>query len=987
MPGRDFRQHNGTEELPADLFADPARSRKNLQTIGELFLDSGSSASVGEFLSAFHGHLLASPDPDRALNNFLRFAESSLSKASLFSDVLHYPLLFEVLMKVFGHSQYFADILVRGPELFRWLTASTVLTTDQSDDYYSGEVGRIARTFSRSERRLDALRRLYRREILRIGVRDILGLANLSMATRELSGLADSLIEGCRVLAVGQLAERYGEHPETPFAVIGLGKLGGGELNYSSDVDIIFVYGTEGEKDGPGGRRISFHEYFNKLAERIVQNLFSSSGEGHLYRVDVRLRPESGSGPLARSQSSYLFYYESRGELWERQMLIKARAVAGNKQFGADFIGQLAPFVYPRTHFQNPAESVARIKARIEAGLSDETNVKLRAGGIRDIEFIVQTLQLLNGGKNTGIREGGTLPAIRKLTAQQLLSEDEENRLTSAYVFLRTLEHMLQMELNTQTHNIPVNPHARVTLARRMGFEDYRGLMRTLEGHLDGVRRIYDGMLSLPRHEGAVSLEAVLEGGSRDEDLKRFLANYGFVDTRKGARNLRSLLTGSAMTETRELDSRTRESLRAVAGTLFAEMGETPSIDMTLNNLTILATAQKFPEQFYGQLKEKAFRKLVVRLCGISPRFARGVARYPAVLEQIASDIKPGETARVPDGAAPEQLVGFRNQGELRVGILHAIGLLTLEKLTEDISDIADVILKTALSNCCRVTRFRTPPLAVFALGKYGTREMMFDADLDLLFICSTRSEDRRGRIETMVQGFVRLLQSVTGVGSLYDVDARLRPEGKSAPLVSDVKAYLRYLHGRASLWERQSLTRLRFICGDEDLGREVMGEVEAFVYGTTLPDKWSDAIVSMRRAMERRSRTTHREFQDIKLGPGGMVDIEFLAQMIQLYEGRERSEIRRKPTTDVLRTSGVLAENESKVLVNSYGFFREIEKLLRITLEEKGTLVPEGEKLVLLARCFEGLTGGALRERVVETMKHTRKLFLSVAEKLSVKS
>ncbi|RPH34445.1 hypothetical protein EHM92_07825, partial [bacterium] len=496
-------------DIPTSLFRDPTAGSRNLLVIHEEFIRSGAAAPVEEFSRALHAQLDSSPDPDMTLMNLLRFTEASFSKASLFNDLLRYPAYMELLMKLFGYSRYFADILVREPGLFRWLTTSSAMNEPVSKGRLEEEIRRLLRTFEKPERRLDAVKRLQRRELLRIGAQDIMKFASLAGVTLQLSDLADLAVDAALAAAMQQLSDKYPSPPRTPFAVIGLGKLGGAELNYSSDIDILFVYGEEGETRGADGRVTSYHEYFNKLSERLVQNISQPSAEGYLYRVDTRLRPESGAGPLARSLRSFLVYYESRGELWERQMLIKARAVGGDAALGRQFIDQLQPFVYPRTFFHHPAESIARIKARIEAKVGDEAKIKLMAGGIRDIEFIVQALQLLNAGKKKNLRESNTMRAIEALVSDDLLTDHEGAVLTNAYVFYRTLEHRLQTLMNTQTHTLPSDDATLSGVARRMDLLSVQELRQAIRGHLAAVRQIFDQVLSLRSQGPPAGIAAV----------------------------------------------------------------------------------------------------------------------------------------------------------------------------------------------------------------------------------------------------------------------------------------------------------------------------------------------------------------------------------------------------------------------------------------------------------------------------------------------
>jgi glutamate-ammonia-ligase adenylyltransferase len=407
---------------------------------------------------------------------------------------------------------------------------------------------------------------------------------------------------------------------------------------------------------------------------------------------------------------------------------------------------------------------------------------------------------------------------------------------------------------------------------------------------------------------------------------------------------------------------------------------------MTLRNLTNLVSAQKLPDQFYSQLKDARFRKLILSICAISPRFVKGLSRNPLLLESIASDPHALAGARLVSPLPAESIHGLKNQEELRAGIRNVLGLTTFNELTAELSQLADIIVTAVFSNACDVRKTENPPLAVFALGKYGTRELTFDADLDILFVVDSSTNDMREQLENTASATLSSLSEVSEKGRLYDIDARLRPEGKSAPLIIDKPAYAKYLRERASLWERQSLTRARFVCGDESLANAVVNDVESFVYEEPLPASWVDTIVTMRRGMETHSRTRGSQFLDIKRGAGGMVDVEFLAQMVQLKFGREHNALRHGNTVDILTFKELpcLTTAEADSLAADYGFYRQIEKLLRITLEERTSILPDGEKTDLLARCLGGTTGDALVSRLGTTMKGVRSLFLDISNRIA---
>jgi glutamate-ammonia-ligase adenylyltransferase len=668
-------------------------------------------------------------------------------------------------------------------------------------------------------------------------------------------------------------------------------------------------------------------------------------------------------------------------------MLIKARPVAGDERLGMEFLHLLEPFVYPRTFFSHPTEAVARIKARIEAEAASGENIKLRAGGIRDIEFVIQTLQLLNGGKNRNIREANSMQALRRLESEQLLSAGETATLAGAYAFFRTVEHRLQMLLNTQTHSIPQDGRTRTSLARRLGLSSAEDLDEVNKNHLKAVRRIFDAVLSVRAEPVDTSIASIVDGCVGKEGIDRILGGIGFRDVRKASRNLSLLVSGSSLTGTRVLDTRVRDAFRGVAGVLFADIAQTPSPDLTLNNLTVLSEAQKLPEQLYSQLADGKFRKFVLRICSISPRLAKGLAGDPLLLECLSGNI--ASLAAGPQMILPPSpdLVLFKHQQELRAGIRHLLGFTSFEEFTRELTLVADWILATVFTGGTQRYRFKDFPLAIFALGKYGTREINLDADLDLFFVSRKHARISQSSIERTAGAIMKRLSEVSDHGKLYDVDARLRPEGKNSPLVVDRTGYRKYLAERASLWERQSLTRVRFICGNPGVGQEVLNDVNAFVYETPLPQDWTGTIVAMRRKMETRSRTHARDFIDIKLGAGGMADIEFLAQMLQLKFGRIMTELRGKETRTVLLNSVPfgLEKADAETLSDAYGFLRQLEKLMRFVLEEKGSILPGGGELDTIARCSDQSSGDRLKARVISTMKDVRARFLRVARRMAL--
>jgi glutamate-ammonia-ligase adenylyltransferase len=941
----------------------------------ELFLGSGSRAPFDDFSRVILTILRSSPDPDLGLTNLLRFCEVSTSRASLFTDLVQHPVLLDLLMRVLGNSRFFADILVRDPGLFRWLTASSVLNSPLSTAELAEEAAGITGMFLAIERRMDALRRMFRRQLLRIGARDVLGLADLVSVTSDLSKLADTMIDATVRWTIDQARAKDGYVPDLPFSVIGLGKLGGGELNYSSDIDLLFVYGDPGPGDDPE----AVLGFFHAIGERLVQHLSRATGEGHLFRVDMRLRPESGAGPLARSLQSYLLYYESRGELWERQMLIKARHVGGDRNLSATFLRSLEPFVYPRAFLEHPAEAIVRMKARIESTLGEATNIKLMPGGIRDIEFIVQALQLLHAGKNPRLRGGNTLAVLATLGDDGKIPVRDARGLAKAYAFYRTLEHRLQIMQNTQTHTIPPDERERGLLARRVGLPSASILGQEMRDHLRHVRSVFTKVLQTGEEHVTAGLEAAIDGVLTEDATQRIMVDLGFRDLRQALRNMRSLAFGSTLTGARETDTRARTAFRQVASLLFNDIASTPDPDLTLHSITLISGGQRFPGSFYIQIQDPRFRRFLIETCAASPRFARVLGDHPDLLETVAND-PSGLQPVTPEALAPlDDPVLFKLHQEVRAGVRFVLGLSRYEELTAELSLIAESVVRATLR--AQFKEGSIPRLAVFALGKLGSRELTFDADVDLLCIGEGETPEELSGLEQLASAAVRSLTAVTDRGRLYEVDMRLRPEGRNAPLVTDRSAYRTYLAHRASLWERQSLTRLRWVAGDEDLGRAVLEDVWEFVFASPLPAGWVQTTVDMRKKMESRTRTRGEAIVDIKLGAGGMVDVEFLVQMLQLA-GAVPVEVRGHDVFAILRAvePPLVGVAERDLLVEAYALYRRLELYIRITLGDHGTILPVEGKLDTLARCALRMRGPELTARVASTMTRVRALFLEIA-------
>lgn len=924
------------------------------------------------FLPVFRKKLLATPDPERALNNFLRFITAGFTSSLLkmFSDN---PVLLSIALTLFSHSQYLADILVRSPELFHWLTATTALTEARTqEDYHRDALSAIA-PFERIEKKLDALKRFQRREILKISTRDILKEADLATITRELSWLADSIVDAVVKVGLEDLNRRLSNNVVSTFCVVGLGKLGGAELNFSSDIDLMFVYDADGDLDCDLERIHSYHEYYCRLAESVVRRLSEHTNEGHLYRIDMRLRPDGTLGPLAMSREGFLRYYESRGELWERQMLLKARIIAGNKEVGEKFIADLRPFVYPSTVFRDPREEILSIKKRIEAGLRDETNVKLSKGGIRDVEFVVQALQMLRLNEDGASREPNTLNAIEKLNRASLLTRIEAQRLHQGYEFLRHVEHRLQLLHGTQTHELPDNEEELRLLGRRLGFKSTKAFEKELIRVQGQIRKIYDSVfLSKPGGKGKDRAPQ----GISSEELKRIVGRYGFFDRRGAIEMIEHVRKDLVQFED-------PAALRQLLGRL--RKGGAP--DFGLTNFRILSSSQSLLRTIDQVLSNERMFDLILTVCSRSRRLTYQLAHEPLLFESLLGRtedfFKPGIEWQFLLKSDP---VRFRTFNEAKTLISYFAGASSIDRSARQFTVIADTVVRSVMEDL----RAKFPEFAevvcVVALGKYGGEEILIGSDLDLLIL--VRESEHSGSENGSEMAAVEFVRSFsTDSGQVYDIDLRLRPEGKSAPLVSEFSYYQQYLNDRAEQWEKQALLKARILFGRSDLEREFVKLKDSNLLRVAKKSGWLDQMRKMKNKMEKERTDEKSRKTDLKIGKGGLVDLEFLIQAAQLKYYPVDSSVAVANSFDAIDRLGkleLLTKRDVTMLKSNYTFLRKLELSVRLNTESNQFVMPDDKKVLqaIAASVGERLAGNFRHkvERVrVENRQLMKKIFKAI--------
>lgn len=800
----------------------------------------------------------------------------------------------------------------------------------------------------------------------------MLGRKRFPAVVAEFSALADAIIACALDESLAAAGRRSGRSSSARIAIIALGKLGGMELNYSSDIDLMVVYEesqsyaagrSAGERGMTESRRETRHggsEEFSDDAEplgtahvhddaiavvkEMLRILSASSAEGALYRTDLRLRPDGASGALALSLAATVTYYERRGAMWERQMLLRARYCAGDTDLAAAFLRRIEPFVYPRMLLRLPSELLADVRARLAERWSDEHNVKHMRGGIRHIEFSIQALQMLHA-QSPALRTPSTARAIELLAGEGLLQPEEEALLGSAYVFLRRIEHVLQLERFEQTHTLPQDGEARRRIAWTLGVGTAEELIRRLRKTRDDVERICGAILHVTEGGGQEDSNALPLHHVVDPMMRRLL--HDIVEGRGNAPR----------------SARDRQVLTRLLPVLLRESAALPLPSHTLSGIEqyIHATDKAGGAAF---LENPRARSLLLHLAALAPAALRQLARDPLVLELVFS------------GWDAEALDAIRLS---RTASISALASLLLDDCGMDhycrvLTETADAVLRRTLANL----HDGSFTFAVLALGKFGSAELIPGSDLDVILFYDAATADQHERAQQLARDLIREMQCGV-MPPLYDVDARLRPEGRSAPLAVSVDAWRRYLAERASLWERQSLLRARVAAGDAGLASEIMSIIDRARTGKLLDPDGIGAIRAMRLKMEPENRFRQPDFFDIKRSAGGLVDAEFAAQVLQLVSPT----LRTGGTADVLRAAAAhfpgLVEPLDRLRVH-YVFLRRLQLFLRLRIETPSNIVPiEDDAWRILAAAMDIEDGPILLETLRRNMAEARRDFDTV--------
>ncbi|MBD3670262.1 MAG: bifunctional [glutamate--ammonia ligase]-adenylyl-L-tyrosine phosphorylase/[glutamate--ammonia-ligase] adenylyltransferase [Gammaproteobacteria bacterium] len=897
---------------------------------------------------------------------------------------------------IFASSDFIAQSCLRQGELVQELVSSG----DLHRAYQGGEIRKAlaARLEAvEDETSLHAeLRRYRRREMVRIAWRDIVGWSHLNETMQDLSSLADSCVD----LALNKLHQWQCRDIGTPcnadgepqqLVVVGMGKLGANELNYSSDIDLIYCFPEHGEtRDGP--RTMSNEQFFTRLGQRLTQAINNPTVDGFVFRVDLRLRPFGDSGPPVMSFDGMENYYTTHGREWERYAMIKARVIAGDQTAGQELMEMLRPFVFRRyldfgsyENLRDMKEMIAREVTR--KGMED--NVKLGPGGIREVEFIGQAFQLIRGGQDRALQERRILRVLGVLQERDILPAFVVEELIHSYIFLRDVEHRLQQWRDEQTQMLPRDEEGRLRLAYTMGFEDWEAFRQRLRQVMDKVHNHFMQVFEAPQTGQSEAADghgsiALWHDDLDDEHAVEALQTLGYRRAQEALDQIKRLRASRSY---RNLSKNGRERMDKLMPLLISAIGMGDESMTTLGRvLNLLETVASRSAYLALLIENPMALSQLVKLCSASPWISKQLTRFPLLLDELLdprslyappsrSELEEDlrrRLARIEADDLEEQMEAlrhFHHANMLRVAAADVMEAIPLMVVSDHLTDIAEVVLEEVLTRawwymvgrhghpvCTREGETCELGFAIVAYGKLGGIELGYGSDLDLVFLHDSESEDLPTTGEKSIpcavffarlaQRIIHMLSTSTPSGQLYEVDTRLRPSGASGLMVSSMQAFDLYQRDKAWTWEHQALVRARVVAGDgkiqtsfDAIRRQILSQKRDL-------DALRKDVSEMREKMRVNLGSKQAGMFDLKQDHGGIADIEFIVQYGVLAWSHEHSEL--TTYTDNMRildgfaATGKLSQEEVDALQTAYKAYRQ--RVHRLKLQEQKALIEEGE-------------------------------------------
>ncbi|XSG81188.1 MAG: bifunctional [glutamine synthetase] adenylyltransferase/[glutamine synthetase]-adenylyl-L-tyrosine phosphorylase [Methyloligella sp. ZOD6] len=909
----------------------------------------------------------------------------------------------------FSGSPYLASLARRDPQAF-----ANCLTLDPDENFAQCSSRLVAQMEDCADMSsaMHILRRYKLATSLLLGLGDLGGVWPTREVLRKLSIVADEVVQQAvrflfrRAIEKGEVEAPM---PGAGYFVIAMGKLGSFELNYSSDIDLIVFYdkARAGLKEG-----VEPSKFFVRITRDLVKLLQEYTKDGYVFRTDLRLRPDPGATQIALSAEAALNYYESLGQNWERAALIKARIIAGDFEAGADFLRQISPFVWRRYLDYAAIADIRAMKRRVHAHKGHGSvavlghNVKLGRGGIRDIEFFVQTHQLIAGGRNPDLRSRGTIDTLKHLAEGEWIKQEVAADLTEAYYFLRQVENVLQMIDDQQTHELPKDEAGFRNVAALCAFDDPDAFAAALLERFKRVEYHYEALFEAMPDAGAEGPTFVFRGDEDDPETLATLEEYGFKNPREAVAVLRAWHSGRYVA-TRS--SQAQERMAEFLPLLLRTLGRTAEPDRALTTFDqVLSELPAGLQLFSAFSRNPSLLRLMADILGTAPRLAHIIARRPRLLDAV---LDPGFFGAMPtktifrelienalarsadyaDMLDRARIVG-REQAFL-IGVRVLSGTITAGQAGSIYGMLAETLVQALLERvedelAERYGRMPGGRANVLAMGKLGGREMTASSDLDLIVVYDFDSDPGASDgpkslsgseyYTRLTQRLIAALSAPTAEGALYQVDMRLRPSGHQGPVATKLSSFKDYQQSSAWTWERLALTRARVVAGPDSLAQEIGDAIQEVL---TRPQDRATVAAEVRKMRERiESQKGTDDIWDIKQVRGGLVDLEFIAQFLQLVNGAEHPDVLDQTTQralEKLRDAGVLSGEDADLLIPACRLYHNLTQVLRLCVDEifRPDEAPQALK-ELIARAVEMSDFRSVEVRLRETLIGVHRAF-----------
>lgn len=952
--------------------------------------------------------LLTSSDPEMAVKKFNTILSTGVVVESKYAIDL---------IKLLAASNFLGNFIVRNPNCLDLMNQIDFfrnrITSQEHIERLRDETARMD-----DWEEIQSALRLYKyRDYLRITLQSLKGSIDLVQTTQELSSLADATVSICLNKAFEIISRQNDikEPSRLDFAVVGLGKLGGSELNYSSDIDIMYIYDVRQEHD-------DCKEYYAKLSELLTRMLSEKTPDGFLYRVDLRLRPDGDRGQICQELSNILRYYEYAGRTWERSIFLRSRFIAGNRAVFDKFISSLEPFVFKKYLDYGTIEDLREMKIRISRQVSmikpGVIDIKNGRGGIREIEFFVHALLLINGGRIPAIREINTLRAIAKLKAKGLISHQRAADLSDSYTLLRKAEHAMQIRDELQTWKIPTEGSEIRKLALR-AFPDLVSqsdcaavFSKRLADTRKTVSSIYD---SLFKEKGRSSekypkvINDLLISKISEEQAAEKLIEIGFREGLNSARNFREL---KMLFPDIKFSARGKKALRELLPEIITSASKAPEPDMALASFIKFARQVRMHSSYFTLLKEnKNTLELLMALFGTSQFLSSFLLKHPELLDYLvlagnsANVLTPDELKRsifenlkgiqsIEDSS--NMLRRLNNQEILRVALNEMYSSFDTPMAMKELTKIADTFIyfcyllalngvffpELSVLETASKAENNDLPFTVVAMGKLGSGEFSYKSDLDLIFLYDGQRKDyAHEQYAKLAQKIISLLSIPTEEGYLYRVDMRLRPSGSRGTLVTSVQSFCDYHSKRSRIWEKQALLRARYVCGSESVWKKIKPVIRDYCFASFGEESVAE-LVKIKNSLEKELASANEDKYNLKSGKGGLLDLEFALHILELKHGKKFDDFKAYSTAELLDkflNMNIIGKDMHSKLLGAYDFMKRLEHRIRLIKDRQiSSFKGQSFELHKIAKSFSHeYDGGVILEKYKEYSNIIRSFYL----------